>query len=315
LPGFSPETIGTVRDAWDKLRVPVSGFVPIHSPEELVSSISRFNSILDNCPSLRFAIETALCDLAARHAGIPLSRWFSDGAGESVEVNALVDSASRTDWLSRCTERWSQGYRAFKMKAGVGTPGNDIGRVKVLRDLLPEAGIRIDVNGGWSAEVFRNAAGSLAESNIEFIEQPLGVGNAALARAIAESNGLPLALDEELSSMEVVHRVLDDRLCDVLVVKPMVLGALTGGLELIRECALRKVRIVFTSLWESDIGIAAACHLALAANTGAACGFSTAGAISDGIVGTPLKIENGRMRIPGSAGLGMELCELPAGPP
>jgi len=307
LIGFSPERFEDVQLAWKGMKDVCNDLDVPDSAGELGNCLADLTPVLASRPSLRFAIETALSDLAARREEIPLARWLSATARDSVAVNALVDASTSPEWLDRCSARWDEGYRTFKMKAGVGSVTQDIKRIGQLRDCLPEAAIRVDVNGGWTPAQFREAAPPLALLRLEFIEQPLRVGLAKEAHAIAADSGLCLALDEELATIGDVDRVLHEGLCDAIVVKPMVLGAIDGGMRLGRLASDSGVRLVFTSLWESDIGIAAACHLACALESETACGFSTAGMISHGIVRAGLRIETGRLRLPQTAGLGLEL--------
>lgn len=307
LVGFSPESLEDVQSAWNGMQDLCGELDVPESAGALCDCLAELSPMLASRPSLRFAIESALSDLAARRAGIPLARWLSATARDSVEINALVDASTGHEWLDRCSARWDEGYRTFKVKAGIGSVAQDIERIGRLRARWREAVIRVDVNGGWTPAQFREAATPLARLGVEFIEQPLRVGLAQDAHAIAVTSGIRLALDEELAAVDEVERVLQDRLSDAIVVKPMVLGALDGALRLGRLAKAAGVDVVVTSLWESDIGIAAACHLACALESETACGFSTAGVISEGIVKSGLRIEAGRLHLRRAAGLGLEL--------
>ena len=87
---------------------------------------------------------------------------------------------------------------------------------------------------------------------------------------------------------------------------------MTGG-GLLENLALAElghqagVKVIFTSTWESDAGLAGTLHLACAAGLAAApCGLSTAGMISDGLVRPPLAIRDGRLSIRGMIGIGLQ---------
>ena len=307
LPGFSRESLQQVMQSWEKLKSAASDLMVPKFPAELPSVLAELDGVLTDVPSLKFAMETALSDIRSRQASQPLGAWLDPGASESVAVNALIDASSGERWLDRARARWTEGFRTYKVKAGVGSPSEDVDRLSVIRDALPDANLRVDVNGAWSPEAFEKIAGALAGVELEFLEQPLAIGHAREARDISSSVGLKLALDEEVVTLHDALHLIDQRLCDVLVVKPMTVGAICGGISLGQRAKEANMSIVFTSMWESDIGIASALHLAAAVNGGTACGFSTAGMIAEGIVKPGLKIESGRLSIPSGAGLGLAL--------
>jgi L-alanine-DL-glutamate epimerase-like enolase superfamily enzyme len=104
-------------------------------------------------------------------------------------------------------------------------------------------------------------------------------------------------------------RLLAAEACDVIVIKPMLVGGIMASVALARQATAKRVRVIYTSSWESDIGLAATLHLAAALGPNPpAMGLSTAGMISEGIVTNPLKIENGFLKVPEGPGLGMELA-------
>lgn len=143
---------------------------------------------------------------------------------------------------------------------------------------------------------------------LEFLEQPLPVGQAERARDLMTPFGVPLALDEEVSNGADATRLITDGLCDGVVLKPMVMGGLLTSLSLAELAARAGVKVIFTSTWESDVGLAATLHLACAVGpTAAACGLSTAGMIAEDLVEPALKITNGHLSAARQVGLGLHL--------
>ncbi|HUU44238.1 MAG TPA: enolase C-terminal domain-like protein, partial [Acidobacteriota bacterium] len=259
-------------------------------------------------PSLRFALETAVADLAARRSELPLARWLLESATAHVDVNGLLDCSGGVDVGERARALRAAGFTTIKVKVGVGAVDEDIRRVTALREAVPDAQIRIDVNAAWDEAKAREALTAMSSLNLEFVEQPLAVGNILPALRLARDAGVPLALDEEIETPADAIALIEEQMCDVLVLKPMVLGGISACLEIIAAAQRRGIGIVFTSSWESDIGIAATLHLAAAAGpVSRAAGLSTAGAIADGIIERPLVIESGRLLIPEAPGLGFSL--------
>jgi o-succinylbenzoate synthase len=310
LPGFSKETLNDARTRWDdvcevtaRLRVPAD-----------VSGLADVGAALcgeRECPaSLRFGIETALADLSARRAGVPLAQWLNSNAAATIEINALLHGGDLGDLRRMAREMSAAGYRSLKLKVGTHALNDDIERIRAVSDTVPDALIRIDVNGGWTAAQLRDACAHVSGLDLEFIEQPLPVGQAEEARAITQEMNIALALDEEADSVGRAQELITQRLCDVIVLKPMIVGGLSGCLHLVRQAAEAGLDVMFTSAWESDVGLAATMHLAAACGSGVrASGLSTAGMFAKELVHPPLRIADGRLEITQRPGLGMTLAD------
>ena len=66
------------------------------------------------------AIEIALHDLVGRAAGRPLYALFGGKARSRMAVLAVIGSTDAAADLREAQERWAAGYRAFKIKVGLG---------------------------------------------------------------------------------------------------------------------------------------------------------------------------------------------------
>jgi o-succinylbenzoate synthase len=306
--GFSPESPDDARQQWNALR----GRVEQLNLPESVQAISYISMDLQRehgcCQSLLFGIEVSLAELAAKTTGVELARWLNPDAGNEIEVNALLHAPDSSELQRQAIEKAEAGYRTFKLKVGSAPITNDVARIRAVRDAVPSGNIRIDANAAWDARRFRDLCGQIAPFGLEFVEQPLPIGEAQHARDISSEFGVPLALDEEAESGEDAQRLIEQRLCDVLVLKPMVVGGLIECLRLAKLAEMSQIGVVFTSVWESDVGLAATLHLAAACRgVSRAAGLSTAGIIAAGLVGPALRIERGRLHVPARPGLGLEL--------
>lgn len=306
LPGFSQETLEGARAAWEKLNARSRDvFIP-NDATQLAAVSSRLGLLP---PSVQFGVESALADCAAREQGMPLSTWLNSDAASRVSVNGLISEQSTDAAVAALRAKYRDGYRCFKVKAGVDEVDQDIQRIRALCHVLDDVRIRVDVNGGWNEEQLRTACGGWADADLEFIEQPLAPGSAETARCITREFGIGLALDEEVSSVEFGMHLLRADLCDVIVIKPMMVGGLTGALQLARAASESGKRIVLTSAWESDVGVAATLHLCAAGgDTAGTAGLSTAGMIAEGLVEPALTIANAALAISDQPGIGLTLA-------
>jgi o-succinylbenzoate synthase len=256
-----------------------------------------------------FAASSALWDLSLHRRGRSLSKHVTQFAAEKIAINGLLDDGAPELMAVQADKLVSQGRTSIKMKLGVGLPERDLERVKAVADVSPEITLRLDVNGAWSGDTLRRMLRKLPIQRVEFIEQPLTTGKAPQSLEICSHFGCRLGLDEEIDGVDMAERVLDRQGCDVIILKPIMIGGLHSCLHLAKRAADAGIEVIYTSSWESDVGIAATLHLAAALGPHPpAMGLSTAGMISEGIVKTPLKIENGFLKVPEGPGLGIELA-------
>lgn len=314
LAGFSRETMAaakaTLKTIADTISLSTPGNIPaIPNLFDSIASDKKITHARSKTPSAMFAASTALWDLALKHRGQSLSQCVNALAALTVPVNGMLDDGEPSEMRAQAAKIVAGGRTSIKIKLGVGSPERDIERVNAVAAISPEISMRLDVNGAWTDDVLRDVMPKLPLDRLEFLEQPLRPGHALTAKGICSRYGCRLALDEELATIESVEWVIDNRICDVVVLKPMIIGGIHSCSQLARRATDSGLRVIYTSSWESDIGIAATLHLAAALGPSPpAMGLSTAGMISEGIVKTPLKIENGFLKVPEGPGLGIELA-------
>ena len=81
------------------------------------------------CGASRFAVHTALSDLAAQSAALPLAQWLAPDAASTVLTNALVAAPTPAAVHAEVGAQASKGFRAIKLKVGVGDITTDITRI------------------------------------------------------------------------------------------------------------------------------------------------------------------------------------------
>lgn len=309
LPGFSSESLEDCALAARMLmwQLEQDMFASIGDWEN--SKSAPHVSTMPARPALWFGLATALADWRGKRRDQPLGQIVQANAACSIPINGLIAELELEKLIKRSETLWEAGYRSFKLKVAACDPDMDVSRIKTLCETLPRARVRLDANQGWDSKVARYVLSRVPHEQLEFIEEPLHPGNAKSAQSLCRELGLRLALDETAASLHIAQHLIAERMCDVIVVKPMILGRWYQCHLLAQQAMEAGIEVIYTSSWESDVGIAATLHLAAALGPNApAMGLSTAGMISDGIVKTPLKIENGFLKVPEGPGLGIELA-------
>ena len=168
-----------------------------------------------------------------------------------------------------------QGFTTFKWKIGVEPMETERQLCAELFKLLHGKGIlRLDANAGLSRAETEAWMAFLEEYPVEYLEQPLPPGEEALMASLAERYAVPVALDESLCGPGALERFSELFPKGPFVVKPALLGAVEDyrGWRAFHP----GVRVIYSSAFETAIGIEAALRLAaLDEHCSEAVGFGT----------------------------------------
>ncbi len=242
------------------------------SPREALDGLA--SPLLALTPAARCALETALLDLLAQQAGVPLARWLNPDAPLSVKTNQTIGELDGTA-ASRASSAMDEGFSVLKLKIGLNTPENELAQLRSLSEILqPGTRLRLDANGAWSLAQAQQFISGLSGLPIESLEEPLRAPQIDLLRRLQALAPFPLALDESLARTGI-----DDPLAAQavrrLVLKPMVLGGVLPALALARRAQYAGVECVATTTVDSAVGVLAAVHLAAALANELAHGVAT----------------------------------------
>ena len=257
-------------------------------------------------PSVLFGFEMLLGDLAGKKVDLSLSRWFSTNALTEVAVNGIL-TGSTDDIERQLAAKVFRGFPAYKIKIDAGDVKPAQEKIRAVRDrVADDVMIRLDLNRGLD---FGEAAALLdqtKEFGIEYVEEPLKEPTTDGLMALQEKTGLQIALDETVRDAEIFHDFLKSKACDVIVLKPMVLGGINKSIERARIAAEHGLKTVITSTLESGIGVAACLHVAaVLGHDVLSCGLDTLGLFQDDIINEDLPIVRGHMKVPEGPGLGV----------
>ena len=207
---------------------------------------------------------------------------------ELVEINATLPNVPVNE-VSALLENF-KGCSTIKVK--VNDFVNDHLILQEVLRLIPDAKIRLDVNGKWNLgsaiENLRNFEREFP-NQIDYIEQPCSdVGDIASLR---KESGLKIAVDESIrknlgGELEKLQEV-----ADVAIIKWAPTGGISAALEVIEKVNLP---VVISSALDSSVGISHGLALAMATpNLYGACGLGTVGLLEGDVTSQPLLPENG----------------------
>jgi O-succinylbenzoate synthase len=212
-----------------------------------------------------------------------------------IPINATVPASDDEAEIEQILS-WYPGVNTVKIKVGTGIR-EDLVRITRVRKYLPNAKIRIDVNGSWSVDdaVFniRTIVGEVAGEALEYVEQPV----ATLDELKELKNRL--VVDVKIAGDEVLRKAKDpfaislDGAIDILMLKVAPLGGINRALQL---AAHHKLPVVVSSALESVVGISHGLKLAAQLpELKYACGLATGALMAEDLGEIP--ITNGVMSV------------------
>ena len=198
----------------------------------------------------------------------------------SVAINGTIPALNDPIDLKRVVDSFP-GVTSFKVKVGNDLV-EDLARVNVIRNLQPQAKIRIDVNGLWSvdqAETFLSAVG-----DIEYVEQPCAT--------IEELRELKSRTSVKIVGDEVLRKAADPFAIDLtgaidyLMLKVQPLGGIKRAHALAKH---HNLPVVVSSALESAVGINYGLTLAASFETmNFNCGLGTGSLLAADVAHLPI---------------------------
>ena len=238
------------------------------SPDALPSS----RTLLQDVPSLRWGAELLLAKLACHDAGMAIGTWLGGSPDVDVQTAGLLLRGDATNFagagpLPRVVKMKIGPYTASTATAGAPSDparciDSDAARIRELVARRPDIRIRLDANRTGTAAALATLLARIDDvvDRIDFIEEPLPAGV-----TIPAGIDVSLAADETLREavwagrLSVGSDTFNDPLvsrADVWVFKPSLHGGLTDVLEGLRRAQAIGKRVVWSSSWESGVGLA-----------------------------------------------------------
>ncbi|MGY3229416.1 o-succinylbenzoate synthase [Luteibacter sp. HA06] len=215
--------------------------------------------------SAKAAVEIAVYDLWAQMHRAPLYSLL--GGGVPTLTTDVTISVNEVDvMVADALAAVEEGYTALKIKLGKDI-ATDVARVRAVHDAVDgRAILRLDANQGWNAKdavrvltLLENAAVPL-----DLVEQPVPAHDLEGMRYITERVNTPVMADESVFSPRDVTELIRLRAADIINIKLMKAGGITGALRITDIAAAHGIPCMMGCMMESSISVAAAVHVTIA---------------------------------------------------
>jgi D-galactarolactone cycloisomerase len=266
-------------------------------------------------------IDIALWDLMGRATSKPIHKLI--GGAHRTSVQAYATGLYFTD-MDRLVEEAveeaqayaAQGFRAIKMKIGLGDPALDFARVKAVRQAIgPGVALAVDANHCFSVPQAIRLGRRLEELDLLWFEEPISPEDHAGYAEVSRALDLAVAGGENDFTRWGFRDIIATKAMDI--VQPDICAA--GGISEMRKIATLASAFGVECVphaWGSAIGLAATVQF-LAALPDQPPALrpmppmlefeQTPNPLRDHLALEPIAQHNGIVQVPGGPGLGIEI--------
>ena len=275
-------------------------------------------SLYNNRTQIVAALEFACLDLLGQAWGVPVCEILggrvrdrvafasylfyryaaADGRGAVRTADHLVEHAREL--------KKKYGFRTHKLKGGVFPPDYDLECYRAVAAALPGDSVRFDPNGVWSTEQAIRFGRAIEDLNNDYLEDPVfGLTGMRHAR---EKLRIPLATNTVVVNFEQLAANVLDRAVDVILLDTTFWGGIRPCVKAAGICETFQLGLAVHSSGELGIQLATMLHLgAVVPNLSFAADAHYHHLVDDVIEGGKLAYEDGTIRVPEGAGLGVRL--------
>ncbi|MGM0888198.1 MAG: galactonate dehydratase [Bacillota bacterium] len=269
-------------------------------------------------------IDQALWDIKGKYHNAPVHQLLGGKARESIKVYSWIGGDRPTDVGEAARQVVSKGFTAVKMNGTEELQYVDsyekidqvLARVSAVREAVgPYVGIGIDFHGRVHKPMAKILAKELEVFRPMFIEEPVLPENNESLREIANHTAIPIATGERMFSKWDFKKLLTDGYADIIQPDLSHAGGITECKKIISmaeafdvaaapHCPLGPIALA------SCLQVDATCHNAFIQEQSLGIHYNQGSDLLDYIVDNQVfKYEDGFVKIPEGAGLGIEINE------
>ena len=308
LPSWSYETPESILSTVRQYLAPiVTGRSPFdHAGFERQFSATRAPAVSQGFPFAKGALMTAVLDLAAQIAGVPLHRLFGGRLRDTVDLSFAL-SIDAPEKMAQAASAWPT-VTCFKVKVA-GDPELDAARVMAVSRARPDALLWVDANQSYRPvhlEAFLKAIDGVAQ--VRCLEQPVASADWLGLKRARDKCRLPLAVDEGCFTAQDVARLARLEAADLVVLKIAKSG---GPWNCYRSACVAEssgLGLLGSGLTESGVGLTASVHLFSALDLVLPPELNGPKFLEDLLV-EGLTVKGNRVTVPDAPGLGIRVKE------
>ncbi|MFQ5894643.1 MAG: mandelate racemase/muconate lactonizing enzyme family protein, partial [Nitrospinota bacterium] len=274
----------------------------------ILAALARMDEVLEGHWEAKAAVEMALFDLRGTVLGVPVWGLLGGRRREEVGLNAWVGIQPAERAAAEALDFLERGFRSCKVKVG-GEFEADRDRVMAVREAVGDRmAIRADANETYDVGGAIQLARALASCDLTLFEQPVPRADLEGLAQVRRASPVPIMADEAVSDHGSLIRVLRAEAADIVKVKVMKQGGLLRTSQMVATAEAAGVPCVVGHGFGLTLHTLAEVHLA-ATSANVLDALECVGPLkmAGDVVGEPLDLSGGSVRVPDAPGLGAEL--------
>ncbi len=256
IPHYLPAYARGVAPALEEMAPVLLGADPV-GPEALMDRLDVFLPGHDYAKS---AIDTALWDLTAQAAGLPLYSLLGGRRQQTMPLYHSITCVAPEDMARMAREAYTTGIRQFQAKLGADADWRaDVERLIKVREAVGDGPL---VYGDWNCGASRLDATRVgrAVAHLDImLEQPCRT--IADCAAVRSATGLPMKMDECTHDTASLLQAHDLACMDAVALKLSKFGGLSASRRARDLCLHLGAKMCVEDTWGSDVTTAALLHL------------------------------------------------------
>ena len=273
--GFATSVIVTLRDADGRIGFGEAAPEAYYgeTPETVLAALETYRPLLaegdaarfaaaapvllNRNPAARAALETALLDLQAQAAGVPLHAALGADTAAAPPTDFSVGLDEPAIVAERVARAARRGFSVIKVKLG---GEHDLATLRAVRDVF-DGTLRVDANAGWPAlDHAVEMVEACAEHGVEYVEQPMPRHALRDLARLQSASPLPIVADESAETVDDIPNLAG--VVAGINIKLMKCGGPLEALEMIRAARDLGLRVMLGCMVETSVAITAMAHLA-----------------------------------------------------
>jgi D-arabinonate dehydratase len=177
------------------------------------------------------AIDIGLWDIRAKAANLPLYKMlggFRDSVPTYIAGGYYEDGKGLRELAREMEDNVAMGARAIKMKVGAVSIGEDVERVRVVREAIgPDVKLLADANCAWRAREAIAFARRAERYDLFWLEEPVAPDDYDGHRAVARASTIPIATGENEYTRYGFRDLIRAEAASILNADAKILGGVT----------------------------------------------------------------------------------------
>ncbi|MCG8483408.1 MAG: hypothetical protein MJA31_08885 [Clostridia bacterium] len=257
------------------------------------------------------AVDMACYDIMGKAAGMSVATLLGGRIHDSLPIMGSIGGGTPEDNAREAVSLIEdKGYASLMVKIGSDDYMYDAERTIAIAKAVGDKVVLIpDANQGWDVTTTLKYLDAVSGCNVDAFEQPIHAGDIDGFAKIKQGTNVKLTADESLLSLEHAKMMIKEKSVDIFSIKVCKTGGIYRSKEIIELSRHFGIQCLFNSMIEEGITQAASFALGCSTRNLYAHGhaYFSPLRLEDDITNFSTFIKNGRINVPDTPGLGIEV--------